>query len=256
MNTWKKINIGSVDNSLQCVQLVIQNDTNLKKQILANENSQTNQKSYIDIEYASLAKHKYDILSDENNCHKIIYSGDYLAEDILKSYNCATSTILDWVTWPKIVAQIHLDFFRMEIYYNYTKLTSIKSFHNVIAPFLLYRHPMTKTIYHLIMLFCTQATFYNQFDIIHNLYALPKFDIHVVQGKNSPRINIIYQNDTINIFFGKELEYTNISNMEKITNFFTVMDICIKLTDIPKRCGNIEYGIVTWTFGQHKILIV
>lgn len=209
-----------------------------------NNNNKTN--TTINIMHNNLMIAKPDILSDIHNYYRIIYSGDYLIEDIFNSYQ---------KNWTKVFEQIYVDFPRMEMSYNGIKCKTIEELHLSILHLMNYSHSMTQSIYNLVILLCTQATFYNQFSVLHNLYKLPTFDFYILQSKDIPRINIVYHNNMVNIFFCKRFEYVNAINSHILTYFDTTMVICIKLFNQKIKYGLAYYGFVYWTCSE-KILII
>ncbi len=195
----------------------------------------------------------YDLIWVNQNNHQINYDGDYLVQDILKSYSINGKLSPD--IWIKIFNQILIDFPRMKITCNGNICDKIENLHHCLANLLFYRHPVLHTIYHLIILFCTQATFYHQYSTIHHMYTLSDFDLYIVQTKDIPEIHIINQNDTIILFLCKKFHYLNISNNQILTTFKTMMKIVIKLNPNNKT-GSIQYGQVVWTFIGRNILII
>ena len=195
----------------------------------------------------------YDLIWMNQNNNQINYDGDYLVQDILKSYSINGK--LSPNIWIKISNQILIDFPRMKITYNGNICDKIEYLHHCLANLLFYRHQVSHTIYHLITLFCTQATFYHQYSTIHHMYTLSDFDLYIVQTKDIPEIHIINQNDTIILFLCKKFHYLNINNNQILTTFKTMMKIVIKL-DSNNKTGSIQYGQVIWTFIGKNILII
>ena len=106
---------------------------------------------------------------------------------------------------------------------------------------------ITQNVYWLILLLCTQASFFNPFFILHDLYTIEDLNIYIIQDTDTPIIDIIDNNTCIEIIFQKKFLYKNIDTREIITTFYTF--IVIKITLHQTTDGYIfndrKYGAYT-----------
>lgn len=199
---------------------------------------------------------KMEILSSHIN-YCVIFNTNKIIDEILKSYSLDKNIeYIDNQTKNKILEQINLDFPRMDIHHNYKKCDSLYDFKKAIQKFILYTHDKLYTLYYLIIMLCTQATFYYPFSIIHDIYNLPEYDMHVLSLEDRPFINIIDEDSIVSIVFRKILKYQNISSQEIITKFHIFMIISIDITDKQNECNCQSItGILYWIKERNLLII-
>lgn len=207
-------------------------------------------------------ENKTKILSTHYNfC--VEFDMDKIINELLASYSTKKNGVYIYPeTKLNIIDQIKLDFPRMEIYFNSIKCNTINQFNNHIMKFNNYSHDVMESIYYLLIMFCTQASFYYPFSIIHNIYTFHDSGIHVTPAKDYPCINIVAYSTSIEIIFKKTFQYTNINTSEIITKFYTFMVITINLMESPngyffsgKKYGECKSGILYWV-KENNLLVI
>ncbi|XWV25842.1 hypothetical protein QJ857_gp1242 [Tupanvirus soda lake] len=177
--------------------------------------------------------------SHTNFC--VMFNMEKVISEILHSYLIDKSiNYMDNVTKEKILEQITIDFPRMEIRYNNKKCESIFEFKTSIEKYNRFAHDTMFTLYYLIIMLSTQASFYYPFNAVHSVYSLPDTGIHILPYDDYPLVNILDNGDSVDIIFKKVLRYFNINSQETVTKFHTYMVISIDLYEEPD--GYIFYG--------------
>ncbi|XWV24606.1 putative ORFan [Tupanvirus deep ocean] len=177
--------------------------------------------------------------SHTNFC--VMFNMEKVISEILHSYLINKSiNYMDTPTKEKILEQITIDFPRMEIRYNNKKCKTIFEFKTHIEKYNSFAHDTMFTLYYLIIMLSTQASFYYPFNAVHSVYSLPDTGIHILPSDDYPLVNIIDNGDSVDIIFKKVLRYFNINSQETITKFHTYMVISIDLYEEPD--GYIFYG--------------
>jgi len=178
---------------------------------------------------------------ESNSCCRIVLDIDRVIREILHSYlTDKTLSSMDEVTKIKILQQLDADFPRMNLCYDSKKINSISEFKSLIEKFIKFDHNMTYSLYYLIIMFCTQASFYYSFSTLYNIYTLHDIGFHILPDEDCPFINIIECKTHIDIVFKKTMKYFNINSQETITKFYTFIVITINLEE--EDDGYIFYG--------------
>ena len=194
----------------------------------------------------------------------VVYHTDQIIDEILESY---TTTSYGTSHLDKIFKQMALDFPRMEILFNSESVergehlslgsiiptgsprdpvwnselcTTIDMFQNKIIGFCRYSHPKLGTVYNLLVMLCTQASFFYPFNILNKIYTLDDLGIHVMASDDPGCISIVDNKISIDIIFKKLFKYMNTSTETVITKFWTCMVITIYL--VEETDGYIFYG--------------
>jgi hypothetical protein len=258
MTTSNFVKIGNDDISLKCKKISLENPeyssmpsptkiSYLPKSVIDSFGQDALNKintdldgSIIILEDHNLEKNKIKILSCHSNfC--IIFCPNKIISELLHSYSSnKTIYYLDEPTNKNIQQQIEMDFPRMQLYYNHHKCNNLHHFKSLITKFNHFHHDKLYTLYNLIIMFCTQASFYYPFSVMFNIYDLGEIDICVLPSDDSPYINIIDNGSHINIVFKKIFKYIDINTQQIITKFHTFMVITIDLVIEPD--GHIFYG--------------
>jgi hypothetical protein len=198
--------------------------------------------SVIILEYTDidLEENKIKILTCHSNfC--IRFDMNKIIFEILRSYSVHKSiNYIDEPTKKIILRQIEIDFPRMHISYNHKKCNNFDHFISLMEKFDRFSHDKLCTLYYLIIMFCTQASFYYSYSVIHNVYSLPSDNIYILPFDDSPYVNIIDNNNHVDIVFKKIFRCVNIDSGQIITKFHTFMIVSIDLIDEPN--GYIFYG--------------
>jgi hypothetical protein len=187
--------------------------------------------------YETYLNDKTKMMENQNDCF-ITFSMDKVIRELLQSYSSNKSIIcLDDHTKKNIHGQLTFDFPRFKILFNSSKCNSIESFHYQIKKYEYYKHDTMSTIYELILMLCTQASFYYPFNIINNLYELAESSLHIVSTDEIPSINIVECEQSVNIILKKTLKYTNIDSCKIMTKIHTFMIMTIDLSDPAREHG-------------------
>jgi hypothetical protein len=118
------------------------------------------------------------------------------------------------------------------------------------------------TVYYLIQILCTQASFYYPFSVVHNIYTLPEAGIHIIPCTDYPNINIIENTDSVDIIFKKIFKYTDINSDQVMTKFHTYMVITINLAEEQngyifngKKYGICDTAMLYW-IKENNLLVI
>lgn len=207
-------------------------------------------------------KNKNKILSTHSSfC--IMFTMDKIIKEILTSFTSNKKiNYVDIEAIRNIENQIKLDFPRMEIYFGSKKCVSFNKFIDKISKYNKYSHNMMYSVYYLILMFCTQASFFYPFNTIHNIYTNSDNDIHIIPSEDFPKIYIVDNKTSIDIIFKNIFKYTNINSDEIITRFHTFMVITIKLIEKHNRYifsknnyGVCDSGMLYW-IKENNLLII
>ena len=204
---------------------------------------------------------KTDILANNYN-YGIIFDVDKTIMEIFGSYCDYILNCLDNPTRIKIFDQFLIDFPRMQLYINFYKCESINLFQNLMSKYKQYSHSILKTVFDLIVMLCTQASFYYPYNIVHTLYSLPKYEIYVIPSTDPPCINIIENTSSIEIIFKKMFKFFDTKTEKTLLHFSTYFVVTIDLVSIPD--GYIFYGkkygvcssITSYWFNDKNLVIV
>ena len=225
------------------------NDSYLPKCILNSFGQNILNKINMDLTSSIIILTDSDLDLEENkvkilSCHAnfcINFCMDKIISELLLSYSVnKTIDYMDNVTKDKILEQIDIDFPRMELYYNNKKCETLYHFKSSIEKFNQYVHNKLYTLYYLIIMLCTQASFYYPFSVIYNIYSLPETDIYILSSDDFPYVNVVDNGTNIVIVFRKIFKYFNIGTERTITKFHTFMVITIDL--VEEKNGYIFYG--------------
>ena len=204
---------------------------------------------------------KTDILANNYN-YGIIFDVDKTIMEIFGSYCDYILNCLDNPTRIKIFDQFLIDFSRMQLYINFYKCESVNLFQNLMSKYKQYSHSILKTVFDLIVMLCTQASFYYPYNIVHTLYSLPKYEIYVIPSTDPPCINIIENTSSIEIIFKKMFKFFDTKTEKTLLHFSTYFVVTIDLVSIPD--GYIFYGkkygvcssITSYWFNDKNLVIV
>lgn len=192
----------------------------------------------------------------------VVISGEKIVKEILASYQGNNEHFDDEIR-KKIYDQMMLDFPRMVLQFGGTKCNDFEEFKQKISIYQKYHHKLLGTLYWLLMMLCTQASFYYPYNIITNIYTLNDLDIYILPSPDDyPLVNIVFNNDCIDISFEKSFVFRNINNNDIITNFHTVQKMKIALFRMPdgyifcgEKCGQCENAVVYWTKDKKLIIV-
>lgn len=228
------------------------------EKILSNSNGLINIFHYN--EYMTDANKK--IILESNFCCCIEFVMEKIISEILRSYSVDKSLdYMDNAAKIKILKQLEIDFPRMELCYNSVRCNSIYEFKTNIEKFNRFSHDTMYTLYYLIVMMSTQATFFYPFSILHNIYTLHDNGIHILPDEDHPFVNIIDNQTNLNIIFRKVMKYFNINSQETITKIHTYMMVTIELGEADghffygKKCVGSSSGSLYW-IKEKKLVIV
>lgn len=185
---------------------------------------------------------KNDIILNDNN-HCIMLSFEQILHELLLSYSKNKNIkCISYESKKNILKQIKLDFNRMEIKLNSKKCKRLKSLRKNILKFKEIEHSIMSSVYYLILIFCTQASFFYQYQILHDIFTNLDHHIHIVPtDDDKPTIDIIINNECIDMIFNKKFKYVNVETNDLLANFNTYM-----MVSIPLAAGSEELIYVNW----------
>lgn len=195
--------------------------------------------------------------------YSINYDINNIIIDLLSSFSTnKTITYIDNHSISKIKAQFKLDFPRMDIYCNGSHYECIEQLESMVQYYDIYAHNIMGTLSNLLFMLSTQATFYYLYNVIHSIYNLPDYNIHVTSANSKPCIDIKCNVSSIEFTIKKVFNYVAIDSNTSYTEFDTSMIIIIDLITQPD--GYIFYGnryaqcksaILHWTNNTNLIII-
>jgi hypothetical protein len=178
---------------------------------------------------------------ESNFCCCVHFEMERIIKEILNSYLVDKSLDhMDNDAKNRILEQFDIDFPRMILCYDSIRCNSISEFKTKIEKFDKFGHIVTYTLYYLIVMLCTQASFYYPFSILHNIYTLHDIGIHILPDEDYPFVNIIDNKTHLNIIFKKVMKYFDINTQKIITKIHTFMIIRIEMEE--EANGYIFYG--------------
>lgn len=184
--------------------------------------------------------------------YRAIFFPDTLINEILLSY-AEKNKIFNNEFKEKILYQFLIDFPRMKICYNNVVCSSVNIFKEIISKYTTYQYNCTETAYYLIIMLCTQATFFYPYNLLHDIYGLPDTNIFIIQGNDHPSINLIENKNKLTLYFFKSFNYIDINNKDiPIMSFHTCIKASIKFKDNNAICKNIE---IFWYKNKNIITI-
>ena len=127
--------------------------------------------------------------------------------------------------------QLKLDFPRMKLYINSISCSTIDKLCKSVSKLSCYKNNIVKNVGDLILLFCTQASFFYPLNVLYTKFINNDQNIHIVDGKDCPKINIIDWDDHIDIVFIKSFHYVDVDANTIIFKFRTCTIVTINLYD-------------------------
>ncbi len=212
-------------------------------------------------EYLNILNKK--MILESNFCYCIEFEMNRIIIEILQSYLVdKTLDHIDNSAKKKILDQIEIDFPRMMLCYNSVKCNTLYEFKTNIEKYNKFSHDTMYTLYYLIVMLCTQASFYYPFSILHNIYTIHDIGIHILPDDDHPYINIIDDQTKLNIVFKKVMKYFDINSQKIITKIHTYMVITIELEEeidgyifYGKKYVKSSHGSLYW-FKDDNLIIV
>ncbi|AYV85464.1 MAG: hypothetical protein Satyrvirus18_1, partial [Satyrvirus sp.] len=209
-----------VDNGLQISSNILQinfNDDMLVYSINELENEE----------------HRIKILS--SNCNFcVVFCIDDVIDEIASSYIINKSNYLTYESKNNILKQLMLDFPRMEISINSIKCTNFQYLLMWLSKFKGYYYDRVENVYYLLMMLCTQTSFYYSYNVIQSIYSLHDMDIHVISSSTDrPLVNITDNGTSIDVTFKKIFNYSSTFTNKVFTKFHTYFAMNFDLTKDP-----------------------
>lgn len=157
----------------------------------------------------------------------ILLDTDKLVKEILQSYGCYKN-YLGYNDKNKIIKQISLDFPRMKVHYNSVLLKNVDELFTSIQCFNKYFYESIP-LFFLILVFCTQATFFYPFHILNSIYTVDYYNIYVLPLDDHPCINIVDNKDYIDIILKKSFKLIGINTAKIYHKLYVSFRITIEL---------------------------
>lgn len=185
----------------------------------------------VEIDFIYLQKKEVvDYILSHNYNFKIVLSVKTVVDELLESYREKYETDTCNSLIKNIMSQIKIDFPRMDVYYNNVKLDDLNIFLSKIGKFKTCETLTTKSLYYLLIMLCTQASFYYPYKLLSDLYTRHENNMCILSSNDTPLINLIEKNENISIVLKKIVKYKNIDKNVLITNIhtFTTFNITLK----------------------------
>lgn len=191
------------------------------------------------------------ILSENRN-YKIIFSMNKIIQELLFAYAVEKKNVkFCYQIKTNILKQLSYDFHRMDIRINFIKILTLEHFLESLSKYKKYYYHIVSNIFNLILILCTQSSFFYLYNTIFTIYYLPEYNIHIISDVDYPTINIIENQSSLNITIKKNFNYINIDTGEKISQFYTYMDFFIDLQEYI-QCSN---PILYWVNTKNVLMI-
>lgn len=199
--------------------------------------------------HSNLDKYRDKILSTYCN-YCVIFQLDTLIKEMIVSYSPDNQFkhLTDEIK-QNILKQIELDFPRMEIYINSIKCCYVEHLLSWFSKFQNYQHYLVGNIYQLLILLCTQTSFFYSFSTLYQIYYNPGSNIHIIPITDYPIINIVDNITTIDLYYKKFYKYLDIISEEIIYKIYTYMHFSIDLMYNTKTNST---AVVYWTLEKNK----
>jgi hypothetical protein len=170
----------------------------------------------------------------------VLLNSDAIVQEILDSYaGCKNINYLEYKNKARLYHQLEVDFPRMKLHVNSVVSLGIDHFINAIEKYNKYSYQYYNVFY-LVMMLCTQATFYYPFTILNNLYSLPDQGMHILPADDWPYVNVVENNNHISIILKKTFRLFDINAKKVMIRYHIFMIITIDLLSEPD--GYIFYG--------------
>lgn len=183
---------------------------------------------------------KHSIMVSDTNCC-INFTPTIFIKELMHSYSKNKDTYITTDTKESIMYQILLDFHRMIIRFNSVQITSPDILQNKLDMFQKYCVNPVHNIYWLLLLLCTQASFFYSYFLLHSIYTVEDIDMYILQDSEYPIIDIIHiKPNTITVIMQKNFNYKNIlnHNIESVFKTYVVINIDLCTT----ADGYVFYG--------------
>lgn len=129
--------------------------------------------------------------------------GPTITSEVLASFS-SNQSVFNTNTRDAIIQQFAIDFPRMVVCTSMSQIhTTIDHFKRSIQRYIDVPHSTLYRGYYLLLMLCTQATFYYNLSILTELYSNHMLGIHVVAGCDAPIIHLIDHYTHIDLLFIK-----------------------------------------------------
>ena len=161
--------------------------------------------------------------------------GSAITSEVLASFS-PNQSAFNTATRDAILQQFAIDFPRMVVSVGMAQFhTTIDRFKRSIQHYVCVPHASLYRGYYLLLMLCTQATFYYNLSILTELYSDHLLGIHVVAGKDAPVIHLIDHYTHIDLLFIKDFCLLDTQAQRGLTKsmfvsrrFHTVLHLVIK----------------------------
>jgi hypothetical protein len=131
-----------------------------------------------------------------------------------------------------IMKAIEVDFPRMKIFYNRGQITNIITLFTKLLPYRAVSHEMISTLYEVLIMLCTQASFYYSYKVIHEFFNDPEYNLSVIQHTDSPSVDILITNPrVIQLMFKKSYKLIDTVHKRTIYIYHTCFMMTFNLDD-------------------------
>ena len=183
-----------------------------------------------------------EIILTSHNYYCVEYPANDILNEIFLSYGSQQdNTIFKNKIQQKILNQVLLDFPRMRVCFNDAECLTTNVFIKLLSRFENFHHDLTGSLQNLILMLCTQASFFYPFNMIHEIYNLPDTDIFIISKHDHPYINLIENKNGVTLYFKKIFKCVNVNDENTpIINFHTIMTTTIENINKNAICGNFK----------------
>ena len=137
-----------------------------------------------------------------------------------------------------VLNQFKVDYDRMIVKINNERYKTIDDFKKKIEKYICFKYEPTYRLYYLIIMICTQSSFYDMYDIIDRIYTdKNSSDNIVISSEDSPVIELFTKDNKLDIVVKKGFKLINTQNpsQETTRTFKSLMYIRIKFSVEPNK---------------------
>ena len=186
----------------------------------------------LECDESDLELYREKILGSDSH-FAVRYKVDQVINEILQSYSeDKTANRLTLHAKKNILRQFYLDFPRSKVFINNIPCVKEQYLLMWLSQFSTYYHHSMENVYYLVIMLCTQASFFYSFRTLHTIYSIPSNDIYVVPVSDYPVISIKYSKGFLHVIFRKMFKYLNTVTTDVYTRFDTCFVITIELLKI------------------------
>lgn len=151
-----------------------------------------------------------------------------------------TPTIIDLMQSFKensIAHQLAIDFPRMRIYLNTKQCAKLSELYQFIRD-------LPASLLLIVLMMCTQVSFFYPFDLLYRLYTDHDFDLHIIHDNSPTMINIVRKEGELLLIFYKTFLLIDTTSKDTVDKLGTYMVISVTMR--PEKRFHIPLGLIFW----------